>query len=342
MRELKFGPACNSMAVGRYAQPEPIMGGDMNEETLLEDGPGLKVSINGESLGLRTEAATTQQAESGEDSPSIGAENRIRYFRENLYPYANKMGNKEYEAEKLSLQVELVKLQNWIREVGERLIIIFEGRDAAGKGGTIRRFMEHWNPRGARVVALDKPSDVERGQWYFQRYVSHFPTSGEIALFDRSWYNRAGVERVMGFSSERDYRLFIQQAPLLEKMIADSGIHIVKLYFSVSRHEQLRRFQERANDPLKQWKVSAVDIQSIDKWEEYTEAKEAMFLLTHTDSAPWTIIKSDDKKRARINAMRHVLSVLDYEGKDASIACQPDPLIVASSLDIYTAGAPPR
>ncbi len=301
-----------------------------------------KVSLNGETFDLQDEELAISEAVPVEDPPHIGAENRIRYFRENLYPYPHKMSNKEYNAQKLPLQVELVKLQNWIREVGERLIILFEGRDAAGKGGTIRRFMEHWNPRGARVVALDKPSNVEQGQWYFQRYISHFPSGGEIALFDRSWYNRAGVERVMGFSSEKDYRLFIQQAPILEKMIVDSGIHIIKLYFSVSRHEQLRRFQQRANDPLKQWKVSAVDIQSIDKWEEYTEAKEAMFLLTHTDSAPWTIIKSDDKKRARINAMRHVLHVLDYEGKDLSVAQLPDPSIVASSLDIYTAGAPPR
>ena len=316
----------------------------MSDDVLpaVESIPSLKVSSNGESFDLRADDKTIPGSDTIDDSPSIGAENRIRYFRENLYPYANKMRNREYEAENLPLQVELIKLQNWVREVGERLVIVFEGRDAAGKGGTIRRFMEHWNPRGARVVALDKPSDVERGQWYFQRYISHFPTAGEIVLFDRSWYNRAGVERVMGFSSDKDYRLFIQQAPLLEKMIADSGVHLIKLYFSVSRHEQLRRFQARANDPLKQWKVSAVDIQSIDKWEEYTEAKEAMFLLTHTDSAPWTIIKSDDKKRARINAMRHVLSVLDYEGKDTSVACPPDPLIVASSVDIYTAGAPPR
>ena len=316
----------------------------MTEETRVseEQSATMNVSLNGEVSVPQNEKLIISDAEPMEDPPHIGAENRIRYFRENLYPYANKMRNREYEAENLPLQVELIKLQNWVREVGERLIIVFEGRDAAGKGGTIRRFMEHWNPRGARVVALDKPSDVERGQWYFQRYISHFPTAGEIVLFDRSWYNRAGVERVMGFSSENDYRLFIQQAPLLEKMIADSGVHLIKLYFSVSRHEQLRRFQARANDPLKQWKVSPVDIRSIDKWEEYTEAKEAMFLLTHTDSAPWTIIKSDDKKRARINAMRHVLSVLDYEGKDTSVACPPDPLIVASSVDIYTAGAPPR
>ena len=275
-----------------------------------------------------------------EDPIHIGAENRIRYFRENLYPYAERMRRREYEAQKLPLQVELIKLQNSIRKTGGRVMILFEGRDAAGKGGTIRRFMEHWNPRSARVVALDKPSGRERGQWYFQRYVSHFPTSGEIVLFDRSWYNRAGVERVMGFSSERDYRLFIHQAPALERMIVDCGIRLIKLYFSVSRQEQLRRFESRMKDPLKQWKVSEVDLRSKDKWEEYTEAKEAMFLLTHSDCAPWTIIKSDDKKRARINAMRHVLHTMDYEGKDETVAYAPDPSIVASSTEIYTAGAP--
>ena len=316
----------------------------MNEKTLVteEHRAVINTSLNGDVIDAQDDEPIVPDAQPIEDPPNIGAENRIRYFRENLYPYPEKLGNRAYNAQILPLQIELVKLQNWIKDVGERLIIIFEGRDAAGKGGSIRRFMEHWNPRGARVVALDKPSEVEMGQWYFQRYISHLPTAGEIVLFDRSWYNRAGVERVMGFSSEGDYRLFIQQAPILEKMIADSGIHIVKLYFSVSRHEQLRRFQKRANDPLRQWKVSPVDIRSIDKWEEYTEAKEAMFLLTHSESAPWTIIKSDDKKRARINAMRHVLNTLDYEGRDPSVAQPPDPSIVASSLDIYTAGAPRR
>ena len=314
----------------------------MNDNILIAESqtPPIDVSPNGVFEDSQDDEPTIPRAEPIDDPPNIGEENRIRYFRENLYPYAERMRNKEYNQEKLSLQVELVKLQNWIKETGERLLILFEGRDAAGKGGAIRRFMEHWNPRGARVVALDKPSDVELGQWYFQRYVRHLPSAGEIVLFDRSWYNRAGVERVMGFSSERDYRIFIQQAPVLEKMISDSGIHIIKLYFSVSRHEQLKRFQKRANDPLKQWKVSPVDIRSIDKWEEYTEAKEAMFLLTHTESAPWTIIKSDDKKRARVNAMRHVLHIMDYEGKDPTVAREPNPLIVASSLDIYTAGAP--
>ena len=274
------------------------------------------------------------------DPLDISPENRVKYFRENLFPYARRMKSKEYYQQKLPLQVELVRLQNWVKESGKRVIILFEGRDAAGKGGTIRRFMEHWNPRSARVVALDKPSDVEVGQWYFQRYISKFPSAGEIVLFDRSWYNRAGVERVMGFSSDAEYRLFLEQAPTLEKMIVDSGIQLIKLYFSVSRREQLRRFEKRAKDPLKHWKVSPIDLLSKDKWAEYTEAKEAMFLLTHSDIAPWTIIKSDDKMRARINAMRHLLHVIDYEGKDEAVAYEPDPSLVASARDVYTAGAP--
>lgn len=276
-----------------------------------------------------------------DDPLNISPRERIRYFRDNLYPYATRMSNREYYTEKLPLQIELVKLQNWMKESGDRLIILFEGRDAAGKGGTITRFMEHWNPRSAHVIALDKPSDVEAGQWYFQRYVRHFPTSGEIVLFDRSWYNRAGVERVMGFSTDPEYRLFMKHVPLLERMIVDSGIHLVKLYFSVSQREQLRRFEKRATDPLKQWKVSSIDIMSKDKWQEYTEAKEAMFLLTNLEVAPWTIIKSDDKKRARINAMRHLLHTMDYKGKDTSVVYEPDPSIVALSHEVYTAGAPP-
>ena len=275
-----------------------------------------------------------------DDPLSIAPDERVRYFRDNIYPYAERMPRREYESEKQALQIELMKLQNSMRETGDRAIILFEGRDAAGKGGTIRRFMEHWNPRTARVVALDKPSEVERGQWYFQRYIRHFPTSGEIVLFDRSWYNRAGVERVMGFSTDPEYRRFMRHVPMLERMIVDSGIHLIKLYLSISQKEQLSRFEARANDPLKQWKVSAVDLMSKDKWREYTEAKEAMFLLTNFEVAPWTIIKSDDKKRARINAMRHVLNVIDYKGKDHSVAHAPDPSIVAYSHEVYTAGAP--
>ena len=274
-------------------------------------------------------------AQALEDPPNIDYETRVRYFRESIFPYSHRMTPEDYYAEKFPLQIELVKLQKWLRAAGERVVILFEGRDAAGKGGTIRRFMEHWNPRGARVVALDKPSDVEMGQWYFQRYIRHFPTAGEIVLFDRSWYNRSGVERVLGFATDREYRLFIRQAPVLEKMIVESGIHLIKLYFSVSRHEQSRRFLQRERDPLKQWKLSEIDLISKDRWDDYTSAKEAMFLQTHTTDAPWTIVKSDDKMRARINSMRHVIYTLEYEGKDIAVAHRTDPSIVASAGEIY-------
>ncbi len=270
----------------------------------------------------------------------VNREDRVRQFLENLSPYPQRMKRKEYDRAKRVLQVELVKLQNWIRDSGERVIILFEGRDAAGKGGTIRRFMEHWNPRSARVVALDKPSEVETGQWYFQRYVRHFPTKGEIVLFDRSWYNRAGVERVFGFSTESEYRLFMKQVPVFEEMIVESGIRLIKFYFSVSRDEQFRRFGKRADNPLKQWKISPIDILSRDRWDSYTAAKEAMFVRTHSATAPWTIIKSDDKKRARINAMRHVIYLIDYDGKDPTAAYLPDPSIVAAADEIYEGCAP--
>ena len=263
---------------------------------------------------------------------------RKEMFRKNIYPYKEKLKRKEYEALKYELQIELLKMQNWIRDSGERLLMVFEGRDAAGKGGTIKRMMEHLNPRGARVVALEKPSERERGQWYFQRYLKHLPAAGEIVMFDRSWYNRAGVERVMGFCTPQEYLEFMRQTPELERMLVRSGIRLVKLWFSVSRAEQLRRFKSREHDPLKQWKLSPVDLASLDKWDDYTEAKEAMFFHTDTADAPWTVIKSDDKKRARINAMRHVLSLIPYSNKDERVACPPDPLIVGSASEIYEAG----
>ena len=226
-----------------------------------------------------------------------------------------KMERAEYEKEKVRLQVELLKMQNWVKSAGERVVILFEGRDAAGKGGTIKRFMEHLNPRGALVVALEKPSDTERGQWYFQRYVSRLPTAGQIVLFDRSWYNRAGVERVMGFSSPKEHLEFLRQTPVLERMLVNSGLKLFKFWFSVSREEQAKRFRERQSDPLKQWKLSPVDLASIDKWQDYTHAKEEMFFHTDTADAPWTVIKADDKKRARVECMRYVLQELPYEGK---------------------------
>ena len=256
-------------------------------------------------------------------------------FRDGYYPYRKKMTRQEYESLKQELQVELLKFQNWVKTTKQKVVILFEGRDAAGKGGTIKRIMEHMNPRGARVVALEKPSETEAGQWYFQRYIQHFPSAGEIVLFDRSWYNRAGVERVMGFCNEQEYLEFMRQTPELERMLARSGILLYEFWFSVSREEQFRRFQERRKDPLKQWKLSPIDLASLDKWSDYTSAKEAMFFYTDTADAPWTVIKSDDKKRARINAMRYLLSKADYPDKNPEVAVAPDPLIVGSAQDIH-------
>ena len=249
-------------------------------------------------------------------------------WREGGYPYRNLLSRRSYEKQKYRLQVELLKLQAWVKESGQRIVILFEGRDAAGKGGTIKRFMEHLNPRGARVVALEKPSEVERGQWYFQRYIEHLPTRGEIVLFDRSWYNRAGVERVMGFDTQPEYDEFMRQAPEFERHLVRSGVQLVKFWFSVSRSEQRRRFKERKAHPLKQWKLSPIDMASLDKWHEYTLAKEAMFLHTDTSDAPWTVIKSDCKKRARLNAFRYLLHRLPYTSKDAPSIGSVDTLLV--------------
>jgi polyphosphate kinase 2 len=259
-------------------------------------------------------------------------------WRDGGYPYRNLLRRKTYEREKFRLQVELLKLQAWVKETGQRVVILFEGRDAAGKGGTIKRFMEHLNPRGARVVALEKPTESERGQWYFQRFVQHLPTRGEIVLFDRSWYNRAGVERVMGFCSDAEYDEFVRQAPEFERQIVRSGVHLVKFWFSVSRKEQRRRFREREAHPLKQWKLSPIDLASLDKWEDYTRAKETMFFETDTAEAPWTVIKSDCKKRARLNAMRYVLHKLPYRRKDLDALGKLDLLIVGRAHAVHERG----
>jgi len=259
-------------------------------------------------------------------------------WKEGGYPYANLLRRSVYEKEKFRLQVELLKLQAWVKETGQRVVIVFEGRDAAGKGGSIKRFMEHLNPRGARVVALEKPSPTEQGQWYFQRYVQHLPTAGEIVLLDRSWYNRAGVERVMGFCTDAQYRQFMQDAPQFERMLVNSGVHVIKFWFSVSRKEQRRRFKERETHPLKQWKLSPIDQASLDKWDDYTRAKEAMFFETDTADAPWTVIKSDCKKRARLNAMRYVLHKLPYKNRDLDKVGKLDSLIVGRASAVYERG----
>jgi len=255
-------------------------------------------------------------------------------FRTGQYPYKTKIRKSAYEQHKSELQVELLKVQNWVKQTGQKIVVICEGRDAAGKGGTIKRFMEHLNPRAARVVALEKPTQHELGQWYFQRYLKQLPTAGEMVFFDRSWYNRAGVERVMGFCSSLQYLEFMRQVPDLERMLVRSGIKVFKYWFSVTHEEQMRRFQSRSGDPLKQWKLSPIDEESRDKWAEYTEAKEAMFFYTDTADAPWNVIKSDDKKRARLNCMQHFLSQLDYPDKDAHVVRGPDPLIVGTPSQV--------
>ncbi|BAH49599.1 polyphosphate kinase 2 [Rhodococcus opacus] len=258
------------------------------------------------------------------------------------YPYDAKMTRRQYENRKRKLQIELLKFQAWVKENGEKVVIIFEGRDAAGKGGAIKRFTEHLNPRGARVVALEKPTERERTQWYFQRYVQHLPAGGEIVMMDRSWYNRAGVERVMGYCTPNEYLEFTRSAPEFERMLVQSGIHIIKFWFSVGREEQHARFVSRSTDPVKQWKLSPTDLASLDKWDAYTEAKEAMLFYTDTPQAPWTVVKSNDKKRARIEAIRWVLHKFDYTGKDPRVVGTPDPLLIGSPATVYDEGERPE
>jgi polyphosphate kinase 2 len=275
-----------------------------------------------------------------DDPVLIGPDGRpVDTWREG-FPYDERLTREHYELEKRLLQIELVKLQSWVKESGRRIVLVFEGRDAAGKGGTIKRFTEHLNPRGARVVALEKPSEREKTQWYFQRYIAHLPSAGEIVLFDRSWYSRAGVETVMGFCTEEQRLEFVRQAPAFEKMLVNDGIDVVKFWFSVSRTEQLTRFTIRQVDPVRQWKLSPMDLASLDKWDAYTAAKEAMFRKTDTKHSPWTVVKSNDKKRARLEAMRHVLARFDYPGKDEEVVGVPDQLIVGAARDLFDSTDP--
>jgi polyphosphate kinase 2 len=320
-------------------------GADENMKT--ENDPGRAVSES----SLEGDLASLGDSGESQDSGYADLDELLEVHKENgglphsvslqvaydsgHYPYKQKISTKKYEQQKLELQAELLKVQSWVRESGARIVGLFEGRDAAGKGGTIKRFMEHLNPRAAHVVALEKPTEREMGQWYFQRYIEKLPTKGEMVFFDRSWYNRAGVERVMGFCNSIDYLEFLRQTPLIERMLANSGIRLFKFWFSVSRTEQLRRFHGRKTDPLKQWKLSPVDLESLHKWEDYTKAKEAMFFYTDTADAPWTIIKSDDKKRARLECLRYFLSHLEYPNKDKKSACAPDPKIVVQPSEIF-------
>jgi polyphosphate kinase len=277
--------------------------------------------------------------DSDEDDPVLrNADGSMVDTWQEDYPYAERLSREEYDHAKRVLQVELLKLQYWMQDSGRRFVVIFEGRDAAGKGSTIKRFMEHLNPRSARVVALDIPTERERGQWYFQRYIAHLPTAGEISLFDRSWYNRAGVEKVMGFCTDEQYETFLRQVPAFERLLVDDGVSLTKFWFSVTPGEQHTRFAIRQIDPVRQWKLSPTDIALLDKWDAYTAAKVTMFARTHTPDAPWTVIKSNDKKRARLEAMRSLLAGVDYDGKDHDAVGRPDPLIVGAPADMREIG----
>lgn len=301
-------------------------------------GPQYARGVTAEGFANKRELDELAELRDDDDvADEAAAPGELPAWREG-YPYDEKMTRREYEKQKRALQIELLKLQMWVKTSGQKIAILFEGRDAAGKGGAIKRFMEHLNPRGARVVALAVPSAQEQSQWYFQRYVQHLPSAGEIVLFDRSWYNRAGVERVMGYCTPEQYLEFMRSAPEFERMLVDSGTHLIKLWFSVSQREQAARFHARGLDPVKQWKLSPTDLASIDKWDAYTEAKEAMFFYTDTHHAPWTVIKSNDKKRARLEMIRYVLAQFDYDNKDESVIGKVDKQIVGRGKRLREVG----
>ena len=249
------------------------------------------------------------------------------------FPYDKKMKREDYDSTLEALQVELVKVQFWLQATGKRVMAVFEGRDAAGKGGAIFATRAYLNPRYARVVALTKPTETERGQWYFQRYISHFPTAGEFVLFDRSWYNRAGVEPVMGFCTPEEHKRFLQETPRLEKMLVHEDVHLFKFWLDIGRETQIERFHDRRHSPLKCWKLSDMDIAALTKWDDYTQKRDEMLEKTHTDAAPWTVVRANDKRRARVNLIRHILLALDYEGKDKKAIGEIDDKILGSGPD---------
>lgn len=355
-RLVKYGDVASlqsSRSIEESVEHDAVQAAEFSKEIAVRDILGLMVPDKNHELADALQAimagaspddaiALKRALQSSEAEKTVASlhpdEELSDDWRQGGYPYRNLMLRRNYEKAKYGLQVELLKLQSWVKEHKQKIVILFEGRDAAGKGGTIKRFMEHLNPRGARVVALEKPTESERGQWYFQRYVQQLPTAGEIVLFDRSWYNRAGVERVMGFCTDEEYKEFMRQAPEFERNLTRSGLHLIKFWFSVSREEQRRRFKERQVHPLKHWKLSPIDLASLDKWEDYTQAKESMFQHTDTADAPWTVIKSDCKKRARLNAMRYLLHRLPYEGKDPKKISALDPLLVGRAHVVYERG----
>ena len=292
---------------------------------MTQDIPQVTLKIGGELVTFDLDDKTL---------PGVIEENA---FQSGDYPHDKKLSRKKYEEELYSLQLELGKVQAWLQDTGERIVIVFEGRDAAGKGGTINAFRQYLNPRHAKVVALSKPSDTERGQWYFQRYACHLPTSGEMVMFDRSWYNRAGVEPVMGFCSPEQHKHFLKEAPQFEEMLVNDGIHFFKFWLNVGQEMQLTRFHDRRQNPLKSWKLSPIDIKALSKWDDYTDVRDMMLAQTHTKYAPWTIVRSNDKKRARLNAIKHFLQQIDYAGKDAKVIGKTDPEVLGSGPDFLNA-----
>ncbi len=289
----------------------------------------------GDEASAKTRAAAKSAIGFDIDDPELPAEIDDKALTAAGYPYAKKMKRKAYERDLEALQFELVKLQSHIRANGIRLVVLFEGRDSAGKGGCISRFMQHLNPRHARAVALPKPTEAERGQWYFQRYVPHLPTAGDITLFDRSWYNRAGVERVMGFADEAQVADFLRDAPEFEGLLVQDGVILFKIYLSIGRETQLKRFHERRHDPLKQWKLTDIDLAALTKFDDYTKAQHDMFRFTHTPAAPWTVIRANDQRRARLECIRLVLSAFDYADKDEDVAGSIDPQLTGSNDELF-------
>lgn len=287
------------------------------------DIPSIEIEIDETLITVDLDNATLPEALEG------------NVFQSGGYPYKKKMKRAEYEETLERLQLELVKFQTWQRESGERVVIVFEGRDAAGKGGTINAFRQYLNPRHAKTVALSKPSDTEMGQWYFQRYIAHLPTKGEMLMFDRSWYNRGGVEPVMGFCTDEQHQRFLSEAPHFEHMMVKDGIKFFKFWLNVGQEMQIKRFHDRRQNPLKVWKLSPIDIKALNKWDDYTQARNSMMLATHTAHAPWTIVRSNDKRRARINAIRHFLNAMDYDGKDEKVIGKTDDLILGSGPDFF-------
>jgi polyphosphate kinase 2 len=269
------------------------------------------------------------------DDPELADDIKEKALTSGGYPYDKKLKKDPYADELEPLQIELLKLQAHVQKQGERIVVLLEGRDAAGKGGTINAIMQHLNPRHARAVALTKPTDAEAGQWYFQRYAAQLPTKGDMVLFDRSWYNRAGVERVMGFCSPEQVEVFLREAPQFEGMLVRDGIRLFKFFLTIGREAQLERFHERRHDPLKQWKLTDIDRAAIGKWDAYTEAQEDLFRFTHTSAAPWTAIRFNDQRRGRLEAIRVLLSAIDYKDKDKKLVGKPDPKIVGSGPGFF-------